>query len=669
MYYNLVFTPSIFDLNELYHHGIKGQRWGFRKYQNSDGSLTPMGRLHYGYGEIRRNVSMGSKQASKFMSSLNGKGYGDIKNDVLDYANRKGVLDFLDSKADAPFKAINTGTRYVSESAKNPFKAMSNIDRYTDFNNPHRATKQHEFTKAMDKYNGNLKSKNGYKDWSDALGKMGAFSSMDKKYSSISKSARDIDRETKTKSFIDDLSKGKWDVGKLSSKWYKTDSSGRKEQFKGDQYLWEKGKDVKVPKYKTIVTPEHTETSSIKRIRTYPGQKGIYDANNKFIPFDKNGVAYEKYTRTVPKSTEVVRDGWKLESTIIPKGINPEYKKWEKSMKMPSDYSHLVKDVGTIKRGGDFLDDYLSMKHSALNELYHHGTKGQKWGNRKYQNSDGSLTPMGRIHYGVGKARDAASSAGKKLINSSKNGLGKVGNAVRKTVKPTDEELLEKYNKSKSKYDRAMLKAETKRLKKEAKYVSGKKKKLKDMSDEEIQNKIKRLQNEAHIKKLEKESKQSNVGKFMDNYIKNAIGQGLGYGISNGLQNRVADMLGPKKDKKYSDLFREQEAKLKLDVLSGDSKVSNDAAEKLKNLRNATSKKNEKDTTKKNDSESNGRNSNTTSKKNNNESNSGNRNDTSKKNSDKRNKKEKGNNVRTYSYEDYMNMVRNRNNKKSIVKL
>ena len=33
--------------NELYHHGIKGMKWGVRRYQNEDGSLTAKGVNHY----------------------------------------------------------------------------------------------------------------------------------------------------------------------------------------------------------------------------------------------------------------------------------------------------------------------------------------------------------------------------------------------------------------------------------------------------------------------------------------------------------------------------------------------------------------------------------------------------------------------------------------------
>lgn len=35
--------------------------------------------------------------------------------------------------------------------------------------------------------------------------------------------------------------------------------------------------------------------------------------------------------------------------------------------------------------------------------LIHYGIPGQKWGNRRWQYEDGSLTPEGYVHYGYGK--------------------------------------------------------------------------------------------------------------------------------------------------------------------------------------------------------------------------------------------------------------------------
>ena len=42
-------------MSELYHHGIKGQRWGVRRYQNKDGSLTSKGKERYSVEKRKRN--------------------------------------------------------------------------------------------------------------------------------------------------------------------------------------------------------------------------------------------------------------------------------------------------------------------------------------------------------------------------------------------------------------------------------------------------------------------------------------------------------------------------------------------------------------------------------------------------------------------------------------
>lgn len=52
--------------NELYHHGVLGMRWGVRRYQNADGTLTAKGRARY---ERDKRENKDKKKGSKVGSA------------------------------------------------------------------------------------------------------------------------------------------------------------------------------------------------------------------------------------------------------------------------------------------------------------------------------------------------------------------------------------------------------------------------------------------------------------------------------------------------------------------------------------------------------------------------------------------------------------------------
>ena len=71
---------------ELYHHGVKGQRWGIRRYQNKDGSLTALGRNREGGKD---NWSEDAKTAK----SLKKKSVNQMSNAELRKLNERQQLE------------------------------------------------------------------------------------------------------------------------------------------------------------------------------------------------------------------------------------------------------------------------------------------------------------------------------------------------------------------------------------------------------------------------------------------------------------------------------------------------------------------------------------------------------------------------------------------------
>lgn len=78
--------------NELKHHGILGQKWGIRRFQNEDGTLTSAGKERYNYGNkeglITKNKRLLSADAEKKrIDSLQGK---ERANAVSKYRRKYG---------------------------------------------------------------------------------------------------------------------------------------------------------------------------------------------------------------------------------------------------------------------------------------------------------------------------------------------------------------------------------------------------------------------------------------------------------------------------------------------------------------------------------------------------------------------------------------------------
>lgn len=78
---NNIYIFSRSNQEELYHHGVKGMKWGVRKYQNSDGTLTDIGKNKVSK-EYRKYLNKASKDINKGYSKRYRKAYNEAANEM-----------------------------------------------------------------------------------------------------------------------------------------------------------------------------------------------------------------------------------------------------------------------------------------------------------------------------------------------------------------------------------------------------------------------------------------------------------------------------------------------------------------------------------------------------------------------------------------------------------
>ena len=84
--------------DELYHHGIRGQKWGVRRFQKSDGSLTMEGKRRYAQEEVEKKLNSTETKTEKFQKEWVKKhphsDFDDLGDDMIDNPRKyKGLYD------------------------------------------------------------------------------------------------------------------------------------------------------------------------------------------------------------------------------------------------------------------------------------------------------------------------------------------------------------------------------------------------------------------------------------------------------------------------------------------------------------------------------------------------------------------------------------------------
>lgn len=273
-------------MNSLSHHGIKGQKRGVRRYQNTDGSLTPAGKQHYGVG----------------------------------------VLQLLGSRKDqAPTQSISS----KAEGSKKITAMMNSTGR---MNSEGRLTKWRDRRRALSYAKGARERSQALK----AYDKTGNASGKEAAESRMSIAGRDLSGAAKASG-----------IARLQNR-------------------------TAIGKYaKSAAYAAAGVGASVALANPAPLALGAASIKNLW-----QGNRARKKSNI---AKEFAKEHYNDESDYLPENI--------------------------VDIENKYYRYHPNRRHAKHSDLAHFGIKNMKWGQRRYQNTDGSLTPAGKIRYGHPKAQ------------------------------------------------------------------------------------------------------------------------------------------------------------------------------------------------------------------------------------------------------------------------
>lgn len=115
---------------ELIHSGIKGMKWGVRRYQNADGTLTDAGKKRYARDAREKEFNKYDEASGKYYKSSKKNGRTDLEADAKRYV--KEDMERSKRVVDEANRGVNTLSQLNDKAIKNTPKTRLDLSNMSD---------------------------------------------------------------------------------------------------------------------------------------------------------------------------------------------------------------------------------------------------------------------------------------------------------------------------------------------------------------------------------------------------------------------------------------------------------------------------------------------------------------------------------------------------------
>lgn len=420
------------------HHGTEGMHWGKRKYQYEDGSLTPLGRIHYGVGEARERSKIKMREAHDAAKNEARVIKAQAKADAMKYkAEAKAYKAKKDAEEETERRRIEADKEMERNFGKEKTKQTQiEADARVEMNRQQyepQQTKEKNYTAL--KVAGGLLAAAGigyllYKTFKSGSGGGGnqTFSKeVTSKGEDTIKKLENSPASEIAKKGDEAVKSGGKSLGffarrsaeKQAGKDFGNAALERLEKANKNAELAKK-----VENAKFVV--KRDEVNDVKKAAEAANKlKDRLDKGNKesIANATKNSAKMQSefaklFTGKIGEdASSVNRTNYNVASTMD--RITSKYGESAASKKLQDEFRKL------FRHSEEFMEGYV-LVHSANPDVCHWGIPGMRWGIRRYQNPDGTLTDLGKEHYGRGgkansKLEKAIKATAKKMDKAAAN--------------------------------------------------------------------------------------------------------------------------------------------------------------------------------------------------------------------------------------------------------